>query len=174
MNSPGYGVPKPLRGYLYNIIKQHTFFDPHPFGRKAMPYWRLYYHLVWTTKKRLPLLTPEIESWLFPYLKDKTEVNGGIIYAVNGWHDHIHIACSIPPKLSISQFVKSLKGSSSYDIKERGITVNYFAWQESYNVFTVSEKTLARIVTYVKNQKEHHQKGTTISFYEPAENRTDK
>lgn len=30
-----------------------------------MPYWRLYYHFVWATKKRLPLITPEVEGTLF-------------------------------------------------------------------------------------------------------------
>jgi putative transposase len=133
-----------------------------------MPYWRLYYHLVWTTKKRLPLLTPEVERWLFPYLHDKVEAIGGSLYAVNGCLDHIHIAASIPPKMSISEFVKSLKGSSSFDIKKLTITNNYFAWQESYSVFTISEKVLDRVVTYIKNQKEHHQNETTISLYEPV------
>jgi hypothetical protein len=31
-----------------------------------MPFWRLYYHIVWTTYKREPLITPGMEHWLKP------------------------------------------------------------------------------------------------------------
>ena len=31
-----------------------------------MPYWRMFYHVVWATKRRLPLITAEVEAVLFP------------------------------------------------------------------------------------------------------------
>jgi REP element-mobilizing transposase RayT len=27
-----------------------------------MPYWRMFYHIVWTTKHRAPLITPDLEG----------------------------------------------------------------------------------------------------------------
>jgi putative transposase len=36
-----------------------------------MPFWRLYYHLVWATKNREPLIVPQIEPRLYAYLVHK-------------------------------------------------------------------------------------------------------
>ena len=36
-----------------------------------MPYWQLFYHIVWTTKKRLPLLTPDVEPVVYEFLRVK-------------------------------------------------------------------------------------------------------
>jgi REP element-mobilizing transposase RayT len=32
-----------------------------------MSFWRLYYHLVWTTKDRAPFIQPDVERRLYPY-----------------------------------------------------------------------------------------------------------
>jgi REP element-mobilizing transposase RayT len=44
-----------------------------------MPFWRLHYHLVWATKKRIPLITPDVESELHGYLIGKAD-------ALGTWH----------------------------------------------------------------------------------------
>jgi putative transposase len=49
-----------------------------------MPYWRLFYHLVWATKDRAPLINAEIESSLFGIIIDKSEQLRAYIFAVNG------------------------------------------------------------------------------------------
>lgn len=36
-----------------------------------MPYWQLFYHIVWATKNREPLLTAEVESAIYGYLFKK-------------------------------------------------------------------------------------------------------
>lgn len=36
-----------------------------------MPYWQLFYHIVWSTKGREPLLTPDIEPFVFDFLRRK-------------------------------------------------------------------------------------------------------
>ena len=38
-----------------------------------MAYWRLFYHFVWTTKNREPLLTPDIEPSVLAH-----DVAGGL------------------------------------------------------------------------------------------------
>jgi len=37
-----------------------------------MPYWQLFYHIVWSTKDRLPLLPPDIETVIFNLLRSKS------------------------------------------------------------------------------------------------------
>jgi putative transposase len=71
-----------------------------------MALWRLYYHLVWATKERQPLITREIEGELYSYIISKADEIDTIIHAINGIENHVHIVVSIPPKISISGFVQ--------------------------------------------------------------------
>jgi len=49
-----------------------------------MPYCQLFYHMVWATKGRLPLITPEIEADIDKLLAAKAKELGGRVYALNG------------------------------------------------------------------------------------------
>ena len=50
-----------------------------------MPFWRLNYHLVWSTKNRESLIQPNIEQRLYGYLINKAAELGVYVYAINGW-----------------------------------------------------------------------------------------
>jgi putative transposase len=76
-----------------------------------MALWRLYYHIVWATKQRQLLISSDIEDKLYAYLIGKANSLDCIIHAIGGIEDHIHLVVSIPPKLSIAEFVKTLKGN---------------------------------------------------------------
>jgi putative transposase len=75
--------------------------------------------------------------------------------AINGMYDHIHVAISIPPKLSVATVIGQLKGASSHRINEKYAN-SAFAWQAEYGVVSFSKSSLTRVVDYVKNQKKHH------------------
>jgi REP element-mobilizing transposase RayT len=78
-----------------------------------MPLWRLFYHLVWATHERQSLISPAHEQILYPYIKGKADFLGCQLHAIGGTENHVHLIVSIPPKLSISDFAKRIKGSSS-------------------------------------------------------------
>ena len=52
-----------------------------------MSFWRTYYHLVWATHNRQPLIDAAVEQRLFPYLEKKAAEFQAIVYAVNGIED---------------------------------------------------------------------------------------
>lgn len=131
-----------------------------------MALWRLYYHLVWATKNRQPLITTNIETELYGYIIGKANEFDSITHAIGGIEDHIHLVASIPPKLSISDFVKNIKGSSAHHINDMYQPKNLFVWQRGYGVFSLGNKQLEQAVAYVKNQKAHHFNRTTISSLE--------
>jgi putative transposase len=131
-----------------------------------MALWRLYYHLVWATKERQPLITSEREAKLYGYIISKANELGTIIHAINGIENHIHVIASIPPKISISDFVQKIKGSSTHYINHLSPGEDMFGWQRGYGVFSLGRKQLEQAVIYVKNQKEHHLNGTTIASLE--------
>ena len=130
-----------------------------------MPFWRTYYHLVWTTKNREPLITPEIEPRLYAYLVHKAAELGAFIYVINGWTDHVHIIVAIPPHVSVSDLVKHLKGASSHDLNQQGLDFR-FAWQRGYGALTLGQRQRPDAELYVQRQKEHHGADTAMAWME--------
>ena len=124
-----------------------------------MPYTRLYYHIIWTTKNRLPILTPQFEISLFQYFKLKAKELESTILEINGYLDHIHILIQIPPKYSVSEVIQRLKGATSHKFPE-------LYWQRGFGALTVSERNLSAAIEYVRKQKDHHNHNNTISKLE--------
>jgi putative transposase len=130
-----------------------------------MSYWRLFYHAVWSTKYRQPLIDPAWENELYGYLRGKAIAIECTPHAINGMPDHLHIVISIPPRLAIAAVVGQLKGASSHHINDR-FPGNGFAWQGEYSVFSLSEAAVKKVVAYVNAQKQHHADRTMIDIFE--------
>ncbi len=133
-----------------------------------MSYWRLYYHFVWATREREPIITARVEERLFGYLIGKACAMNSIVHAVNAAGDHLHLVASIPPSVALSDFVARLKGSSSHDLNE-ALLNGSFAWQARYGVITFGERQLAWVVRYVREQKERHRDGAVVPALEKWE-----
>ena len=132
-----------------------------------MPFCRLFYHLVWATKNRLPLIGPEFEEKLHAYLRHKASEMECKVYALNGWQDHVHLVMSIPSKLSVAEVVKRLKGASSHEFSE-------LYWQRGYGALSVSERNLGVALEYVMRQKDHHAQQTAFPKLERCEDDIDE
>ena len=133
-----------------------------------MSFWRIYYHLVWATQDRRPLINAPVERLLYPYLEKKAHEFQTIVYALNGIEDHVHLIVAIPPRYAVADVVKSLKGASSHFLSHSGLPVE-FSWQRGYGVFTVGERQRPAAEAYVRAQKEHHRQGTTNKWLERIE-----
>jgi len=53
-------------------------------------------HCVFSTKERLPFITPELETHLWPYLAGIARTNEMKAIAVGGTVDHVHALLSLP------------------------------------------------------------------------------
>lgn len=91
-----------------------------------MPCWRCYYHIVWATKGRQPLITPEIEKVLFRSIETKAQTMACSILAMNTAFDHIHVLTAIPPTMAAADWVKQIKGTSSHEINDAQPIFNLF------------------------------------------------
>lgn len=133
-----------------------------------MPYWRLYYHIIWGTKNRQPLLLPEVEPIIYGFIRRKVSGLEGMLHAVNSCLDHVHLVVSIPPKIAIAAFIGQVKGvtTAQYNKSEHYQTPIY--WQEEYGVLSFDEKRLPNYVDYVEKQKIHHAQGTIFKILENA------
>ncbi len=134
-----------------------------------MPYWQLFYHIVWTTKNREPLLTPTIEPIVHEFLRNKAIGLGATVFALNGMADHVHVVVAVPPKIAVATFVGQVKGVTSAKLNKLTSLSHPFFWQDEYGVFSFDRKRLSNHVAYVKRQKEHHTRGTIIPALERTE-----
>jgi putative transposase len=138
-----------------------------------MGYWESYYHFIWATKNREPFLQDRIEALTAASIRDVSAQLGAKIRAVGLVDDHVHIAVSIPPRLSIPTFVRELKTQSNHAINNsRLLPPNVeFSWQREYGMFTFGRQSLADIIAYVENQKRHHAEGTVRPYFEITDSR---
>ncbi len=127
---------------------------------------KLYYHVVWRTKKNQPLITPEIEKVLYPFLVNKSKRFDCIIHAIGGVENHIHLAISIQPSESTSDIIGKLKGSSAYFLNKELQITEHFSWQNGFGILTFAERDLPKIIHYINNQKEHHRLNTLNQIME--------
>ena len=129
-----------------------------------MAYWRLFYHFVWATKNREPLLFAEAETLVHRCLYAEAKKLLSPLCVVGGIQDHVHVLMALRPAVSPASGVKQLKGSSSHLVTR--VLKHPFEWQESYGVFSVSEHDLESVIHYIHNQKEHHLQSTIVKEWE--------
>ena len=134
-----------------------------------MTYWRLHYHIIWSTKDRQPILIPEIEKAFYGVIYGKAKDLDLKIHAAGNVEDHAHIVLSIPPKIAIADSVRHLKGASAFAINHIQGSDGQFKWQAGYGALTVSEDLLETVSQYAARQKEHHKGRTILDVYERME-----
>ena len=117
---------------------------------------KLYYHLVFSTKDRERHLTIDIQEELYRYIAGVIKGEEGFLISIGGMEDHVHILCTIPAKISVSNMLKHIKGNSSSWLHERFPNVSFHKWQSGFGAFSVSQSQIDKVKEYIQNQKEHH------------------
>ncbi len=138
-----------------------------------MPYFRLFYHMIWGTKNREPLIQAQFEESLHNVLVAKGKSLGAFVYAVGGVENHIHLVATVPPRIALADFIGQVKGNSSHWVNHELSLPYSFNWQAEYGVVSFGGKQLDTVVKYVKNQRQHHLEGTIIPFLERIEAETE-
>lgn len=119
------------------------------------------YHIVWTPKYRFRVLEGKIKEFVENKIRQISEWYSVEIEEMSVQLDHVHIVCSIPPKLSVSNYVGIVKGKSAIKIfekkrylKEKPFWGNHF-WARGYFVSTVGidEEKIKRYVKYQEQQE---------------------
>ena len=135
-----------------------------------MPYCQLYYHLVWTTRDRIPLLTPAAEPPILDYLRWRAVGLGAAVFALSGAADHVHFVATIPPRLAVAAFIAQVQSSAASRFNRRA-PEEPLAWADDYGALTFDGKRLPYVIAYVERQKEHHAAGTIIPVLERVDDR---
>ena len=118
-------------------------------------YGSLIFHVVFSTKNRVPTIEPDLKTDLHAYLGGTIRGLGGIPFEVGGVEDHVHLAIALKPTHCLADFVRELKKASSSWGKDR---IPGFAWQEGYAIFGLDAKGIAPLKLYIETQQVHHRK----------------
>jgi len=124
-------------------------------------YSEIHLHMVWHTKLSRPLLTEQIEPLAHRALRHKiVDWPGVFVHEIGGTATHVHLAVTITPTLTVSEFIGQLKGGSSHDVNQQaGHGSKVLEWQPGYGVVSFGSKDLDWVKAYIAKQKEHHATG---------------
>ena len=124
----------------------------------AGTYFQIYIQLVFAVRNRDALIHQTWEERLYKYITGIVRKKEQKLLAINGMPDHIHILIGIKPSCCLSDLVREIKKSSNEFITENKLCKLAFNWQEGYGAFSYSHSQLDDVITYINNQKQHHQK----------------
>lgn len=122
---------------------------------------KVYLHIVFSTKGRVPFVKEEYKKAVESYLVKVGSDLGSYTESIYLNPDHLHWLCTLPRTISMADFLNKVKSNSS-KIGKTEVSPD-FAWQNGYGVFSVSQSKVETVRTYIQNQKEHHRK---ITFQE--------
>ena len=136
--------------------------------------WNCKYHIVFAPKYRRQVIYGKLKAEIGKILRDLCERKGVEIIEANACSDHIQMLVSIPPSMSVADFVGYLKGKSALLIFDRFANLKYrygnrHFWCRGYYVDTVGRNK--KIITeYIRNQLQEDIANDQVSmkeYYDP-------
>ncbi len=131
----------------------------------ANTYSQIYIHIVFTVKYREQLIKKEHREALHKYIAGIISKRQQKLLAIFAMPDHVHILVGLTPDKSISDLVRDIKSASSKFISENNWVKGKFEWQKGYGAFSYSKSQIDNVISYIKNQQEHHKRGSFKEEY---------
>ena len=133
------------------------------FRKLSHTIWHCQYHVVWVPKYRYRILTGRVSEEVARCVRAFTERQQGEVVELNVQVDHVHLLVMVPPKVSVSDFVGTVKARTAIrvfnkfrELKRRPYWGNRF-WARGYCVDTVGWDE-AKIWAYVRYQEERERR----------------
>ncbi len=129
------------------------------FRKLSHAIWHCQYHIVWVPKYRYRILTGEVASEVNTCIRVFSGRLGCEVVELNVQEDHVHLLTMVPPKVSISDLMGTIKGRTAIRVfqkfrrlKEKPYWGNHF-WAKGYCVDAVGIDA-EMIRKYVQHQEE--------------------
>ena len=136
------------------------------FRKLSQTIWHCQYHIVWVPKYRFRILTGKVANETEACVRAFTEQLGCDLIELNIQPDHVHLLVMVPPKISVSGYVGTVKGRTAIRIfnrfrklKEKPYWGNHF-WARGYCVDTVGldSETVQKYVKYQEQRERELEK----------------
>ena len=136
------------------------------FSKLSHVLWCCQYHIVWVPKFRYRVLRGPVGEEVHNCIHVFAGRLGCVIIELNVQQDHVHLLVKIPPKVSISEFMGSVKGQTAIRVfkkfpylRERPYWGNHF-WANGYCVDTVGLDTemIRKYIVYQERNERTQEK----------------
>jgi putative transposase len=124
----------------------------------ANTFTQIYIQAIFAVQNRDCIIHSNWEDELQKYITGIVQNEGHKMLEINGTHSHVHLFFGMKPNQSLSKIIQVVKSNSSKWISEKGFIKSKFSWQEGFGAFSYGHSQLTDVITYIKNQKEHHKK----------------
>ena len=137
------------------------------FRKLSHTLWHCQYHVIWVPKYRFRILSGLVAKEVARCIRSFSEQNGAEIVEMNVQVDHVHLLVLVPPKISISSFVGTVKGRTAIrvfnkfrNLKQKPYWGNHF-WARGYCVDTVGldEEKIRKYVKYQEKKERQAEQG---------------
>ena len=139
------------------------------FRKLSQTIWHCQYHIIWVPKYRYRVLTGKIAREVDNCIRAFSEQMGCEIVELNVQIDHVHLLVLVPPKVSISGYMGTVKGRTAIRVfnkfrklKEKPYWGNRF-WGRGYCVDTVGLDT-EMVQKYIKHQERKERKSEETEY----------
>ncbi len=127
---------------------------------------QLYYHFIWSTHSRDPLIDRNWRPKLLTILNEEVKSKGGITIRHNAMPDHVHLLVRLQPKIAPSDFIGKVKGATSFRVNREIETKYKLQWQEGYGVLSLRQDELTTVSRYIDRQEDHHKSNKVSELLE--------
>lgn len=137
------------------------------FRKLSHALWHCQYHIVWVPKYRFRIMSGVVAQEVGRCIRSFSEQQGAEIMELNVQIDHVHLLVLVPPKVSISSFVGTVKGRTAIrvfnkfrNLKTKPYWGNHF-WARGYCVDTVGldEEKIRKYVKYQEKREQAAEQG---------------
>ncbi|MFI5235910.1 MAG: IS200/IS605 family transposase [Gemmatimonadales bacterium] len=115
---------------------------------------RLFYHIVWTTRVRAPLIDVEGAKFLCRTLRPLAKEHRAIVVEIGMVSTHIHLLVRSHPLADLVKMVGRMKGVTSRLAKRAAIAP--ISWADGYDIETVSPGEEMKLRHYLRAQPFRH------------------
>jgi REP element-mobilizing transposase RayT len=119
---------------------------------------RLYYHIVWTTRDRAPLLDAGLARFLCTFLRAVARQERARVLEIGMVRTHVHLLVRAHPMTDLVRLLQRLKGGSAAIAgkEQRSTEGTHLRWAKGYSIHSVSPRRLVSARAYLRRQPSHH------------------
>ncbi len=124
----------------------------------ANTYTQIYIHVVFAVSRRACVIRSDHKEHLQKYITGIVTQRKQKLIAINCMPDHVHLLMELKPDEAPSDLIGRIKTGSTNHINEQRWIGCHFSWQEGFGAFSVSHSHLSSVISYIRNQENHHRR----------------
>lgn len=114
------------------------------------------YHIVISTRYRRNTIPEAACEKLYRFIWSRVKASGSRLLRINGVSNHVHLLIDLNASRSLSSVMADIKSTSSKWMKASPDFPLWESWGKEYYAFSVSFRNREQVISYIKNQKQHH------------------